>query len=77
MMDTGLKHKDVLITGGNNPWGIGAATAHAFATEGAVVFATYLRLAAEVRATTVPGEALHKTPKLPMQSTTTRRAGGS
>jgi 3-oxoacyl-[acyl-carrier protein] reductase len=48
MINTGLKDKVVLITGANNPLGIGAATAHAFAREGALVFITYLRLAPEV-----------------------------
>lgn len=60
MIDTGLKNKVVLITGVNNPHGIGAATAQAFASEGAAVFATYLRLPAEVRFTNVPGEAFYR-----------------
>jgi len=47
MIDTGLKGKVVLITGANNPVGIGAATARAFAREGAFVFITYLRLSPE------------------------------
>jgi 3-oxoacyl-[acyl-carrier protein] reductase len=42
MIDTGLENRVVLITGGNH--GIGAATARAFATQGARVFITYLRL---------------------------------
>lgn len=42
-MDTGLHDKVVMITGANH--GIGAATALAFAAEGAAVFITYLRLA--------------------------------
>jgi len=42
MKDTGLKDKVVLVTGANH--GIGAATAKAFAAEGAGVFITYLRL---------------------------------
>jgi 3-oxoacyl-[acyl-carrier protein] reductase len=42
MWDTGLKDKVVIVTGANH--GIGAATAVAFAREGAKVFITYLRL---------------------------------
>jgi len=42
MIDTGLKDKVVLVTGGNNPKGIGAATAKAFAAQEAAVFVTYL-----------------------------------
>lgn len=42
MMDTGLKDKVVLITGGNH--GIGAASAVALAREGARLFINYLRL---------------------------------
>ncbi len=42
-----LKDKVVLITGANNPLGIGAATAKAFACQGASVFITYLRLPPE------------------------------
>ncbi len=43
MIDTGLKDKVVIVTGGNNPKGIGAATAKAFAEEGARVFIHYFR----------------------------------
>jgi 3-oxoacyl-[acyl-carrier protein] reductase len=43
MVDTGLKGKVVLVTGGNNPRGIGAATAKAFAAQGAAVFIHYFR----------------------------------
>jgi 3-oxoacyl-[acyl-carrier protein] reductase len=59
MIDTGLKNKVVLITGVNNPHGIGVATAKAFTTEGAAVFVTYLRLPAEASTTNVPGEAFY------------------
>lgn len=43
MIDSGLREKGVLVTGGNNPYGIGAATARAFAAQGAAVFIQYLR----------------------------------
>jgi len=44
MIDSGLEGKVVLITGANNPLGIGAETARAFARQGARVFITYFRL---------------------------------
>jgi len=44
MIDPGLHGKVVLITGANNPYGIGAATAKAFAAQGARVFIHYFRL---------------------------------
>ncbi len=44
MIDTGLRDRVVLITGVNNPCGIGAAAARAFTAEGARVFGTYLPL---------------------------------
>ena len=43
MIDPGLNDKTVLVTGGNNPHGIGAATARAFARQGAAVFIHYFR----------------------------------
>ena len=49
MIDPGLKDKVVLVTGGNNPYGIGAAIAKTFAAEGAKVFVTYLRQILENR----------------------------
>jgi len=47
MIDTKLKNKVAIVTGANNPLGIGAATAKALASEGARVFITYLRLSPE------------------------------
>ena len=44
MIDYGLKNKVALITGANNLWGIGAATALAFAREGAKVVLVYKRV---------------------------------
>ena len=44
MVNYGLKDKVVLITGANNPQGIGATTALAFAREGAKMFLVYKRL---------------------------------
>jgi NAD(P)-dependent dehydrogenase (short-subunit alcohol dehydrogenase family) len=60
MMATGLQHTVALSTGVNNPRGIGAATAQAFAAEGPVVFATSLRRSAAVRTPTVPGAAFYR-----------------
>ena len=44
MVDYGLKDKVAIITGANNPWGIGAATAIAFAREGAKVVLVYKKV---------------------------------
>ena len=44
MIDYGLKDKVAIITGANNPWGIGAATALLFAHEGAKVVLVYKRV---------------------------------
>ncbi len=43
MIDTGLEGKGALITGANNPRGIGAGIARAFAKQGCRVFLNYLR----------------------------------
>lgn len=45
MIDYGLQNRVALITGANNPQGIGAATALAFAREGARVVLVYKRIA--------------------------------
>ena len=44
MLDYGLKNKVALITGANNPQGIGAATAFAFAREGAKVVLVFKKV---------------------------------
>ena len=44
MIDYGLKDRVVIITGTNNPWGIGATTALAFAREGAKVVLVYKKI---------------------------------
>ncbi len=68
MIDPGLRDKVVLVTGANNPLGIGAAIAGAFAVQGAAVFITYLRQAPETfgldpsaaETATIPGEAFYR-----------------
>jgi 3-oxoacyl-[acyl-carrier protein] reductase len=67
LIDPRLEGKVVLITGANNPYGIGAAIARAFATQGAKLLLTYLRIspeqygisAAEAERATKPGEAFY------------------
>ena len=44
MMNYGLENRVAIITGANNPWGIGAATALAFAREGAKVALVYKKV---------------------------------
>jgi 3-oxoacyl-[acyl-carrier protein] reductase len=48
VIDPGLKNKVALITGGNNPFGIGAAIARALASHGAKVFIHYFRQPTEL-----------------------------
>src|SRR5262245_61239955 len=65
MLDTGLQDKVVLLTGANSPYGIGAATAAAFAAQGAAVFITYLRpppsdVLLPADALSMPGEAFYQ-----------------
>lgn len=66
MIDTKLKDKVIIVTGANH--GIGAATATAFAREGAKVFMNYLRLSpseyggiseGEAESATRPGRAYY------------------
>ena len=44
MVDYGFKGKVAIITGANNPQGIGATTALAFAREGAKIVLVYKRI---------------------------------
>ena len=44
MINYGLRDRVVIITGANNPWGIGATTALAFAREGAKVVLVYKKV---------------------------------
>ena len=44
MINYGLKGRVVIITGANNPQGIGATTAYAFAREGAKVVLVYKKV---------------------------------
>ena len=44
MINYGLEGKVAIVTGANNPWGIGAATALAFAREGAKVVLVYKKV---------------------------------
>lgn len=46
MINYGLKDRVALVTGANNPQGIGATTALAFAREGAKVVLVYKRIPA-------------------------------
>jgi len=64
MAPTGLHDKVVLITGANNPLGIGAATARAFALEGANICLTYLRITPESRGLNASEVAQATTPSL-------------
>jgi 3-oxoacyl-[acyl-carrier protein] reductase len=68
MIDPELQDKVVLVTGANNPFGIGAATAEAFAAQGAAIFMTYWRSrpeafgidAAAAAEATTPGEEFYR-----------------
>lgn len=68
MIDPGLAEAVAIVTGINNPRGIGAAVARALAREGVAVLGTYFRATAPPDATSVdtaaaamePGEALYR-----------------
>ena len=56
MIDPGLADRVVVVTGANNPFGIGAAVAQAFAAQGARVFVHFFRTRqASVARTAAPG----------------------
>jgi 3-oxoacyl-[acyl-carrier protein] reductase len=62
LLDPGLSGKIVLVTGGNNPYGIGAAAAKAFASQGTKVFIHYFRAPgqqAEPGPEVIPGEQFY------------------
>jgi len=65
LLDPGLTGKVVLVTGTNNPYGIGAGVARAFAAQGARVFLHYFRqntrTKADARANVAssPGESFY------------------
>ena len=47
MIDTGLKHKVAIVTGANNPYGIGAAIAQALAKQGVRLVLHYYQVKGE------------------------------
>jgi 3-oxoacyl-[acyl-carrier protein] reductase len=83
MIDPGLQDKVVLVTGANNPLGIGAATAEAFAAQGASVFITFLRSRTELaefginadaaESATSPGEVYYRARNAEAPDTVLRR----
>ena len=62
MIDPGLQGRVALVTGGNNPHGIGAATAAALAAQGAAVFVHFFRQAAWLES--IPDSSGSDTPGL-------------
>ena len=65
MIDTGLRGRVALVTGGNH--GVGAATARALSAQGVSVFVTYLRLpveatdvVSEASEASIPGQAFYR-----------------
>jgi 3-oxoacyl-[acyl-carrier protein] reductase len=65
MIDPGLTKKVVLVTGANNPHGIGAGIAKAFAAQGCMVFLHYFRQATncveheQIEKCKAPGESFY------------------
>lgn len=60
MINPGLRNRTVLITGANNPFGIGAAAAVAFASVGAKPFLHYFRAPDEGAAPDGHGESFYR-----------------
>jgi 3-oxoacyl-[acyl-carrier protein] reductase len=58
MIDPGLKGKVALVTGANNPYGIGAGVARAFAHQGCRVFLHYFRQGDERGQSEQPGRTM-------------------
>jgi 3-oxoacyl-[acyl-carrier protein] reductase len=63
MVDSALKEKVAVVTGANNPYGIGAAVAKALAAQGAHIFLHYFRSKSskpqKSSRTTFPGEEFY------------------
>jgi 3-oxoacyl-[acyl-carrier protein] reductase len=64
MIETGLEGKVAVVTGGNNPSGIGAAVAKSLAEQGAAVFIHYFRQGAPGRDKEEAKTVDHTTPGL-------------
>jgi len=60
MIDTKIQGKVALITGCNNPFGVGAATANALAEERAKIVAQYLCAGTEASSESRPGESFYR-----------------
>jgi len=58
VINPGLEGKIVVVTGANNPQGIGAAVARAFAAQGATILLHYLRVPTDARIAMAPDEVL-------------------